>query len=385
MRGARPPPGRVGISPNVYRTRDFCYTVGRMPTLPPAAVRDPTPSLEALERLVRAATGTSGPVRVDAMEGGASTRRFFRIRLGDGRSAVAMYVPDAKRSDEVAKADDSARRWPFLEVRDLLADRGVRVPRVIGEACDDGFLLVEDLGDDTLARYLERKPATRERLYQSAVADLARAQRELSPLPATSVVASRAFDEDLLRWEVEHFREWALEARGITLGAEDSGVFAEAASTLAERIASWPRGFVHRDYQSRNLMVQEHADADPSLVWIDFQDALLGPRVYDLVALLNDSYQSFDRSFVEARLDEYSEHHGLDAVGRKAVGREFDTVTVQRKLKDAGRFVFIDRVRGNPAFLGFVEPTIEKVFGALERLDGDPTLDRLHALLRRLL
>ena len=167
-----------------------------------------------------------------------------------------------------------------------------------GNSMAAGVLLDEDVRDDPVARYLERRPATRERLYPPAVADVARAQRELSPLPATSVVASRAFDEDLLRWEVEHFREWALEARGITLGAEDSGVFAEAASTLAERIASWPRGFVHRDYQSRNLMVQEHADADPSLVWIDFQDALLGPRVYDLVALLNDSYQSFDRSFV---------------------------------------------------------------------------------------
>ena len=43
-----------------------------------------------------------------------------------------------------------------------------------------------------------------------------------------------------------------------------------------------------------------------SLCWIDFQDALLGPRVYDLVALLNDSYQTFDRAFVEARLDEYA-------------------------------------------------------------------------------
>ncbi|MCK6536355.1 MAG: phosphotransferase [Polyangiaceae bacterium] len=356
-----------------------------MSTLPPAAVRDPAPSLPALERLVREATGASGPVRIDAMEGGASTRRFYRIDLGNGRTAVAMFVPDAKRSDEVAKADDAERRWPFLEVRDLLADKGVRVPEVLGEACDDGFLLVEDLGDDTLARYLEKNPETRERLYQTAVADLARAQRALAPLPASSVVASRAFDEDLLRWEVDHFREWALEARGITLSEGDRATFAEAASTLAQRIAAWPRGFVHRDYQSRNLMVRERASADPTLVWIDFQDALLGPRVYDLVALLNDSYQSFDRAFVEARLDEYAEHHQLDALGRQAVGREFDTVTVQRKLKDAGRFVFIDRVRGNPGFLGFVEPTIEKVFGALGRLEGDPVLDRLHAMLRRLL
>jgi aminoglycoside/choline kinase family phosphotransferase len=132
-------------------------------------------------------------------------------------------------------------------------------------------------------------------------------------------------------------------------------------------------------------MVRGGSNGNVELVWIDFQDALLGPRVYDLVALLSDSYQTFTRDFVERRLDEYAEHRGLDQRGRRDVGREFDFVTVQRKLKDAGRFVYIDRVRGNPNFLQFVEPTIEKVLAALARLAGDPVLDRLNELLERLL
>ena len=121
------------------------------------------------------------------------------------------------------------------------------------------------------------------------------------------------------------------------------------------------------------------------LCWIDFQDALLGPRVYDLVALLSDSYQVFDRPFVEARLDDYAGARGLDAVERVALGREFDRVTVQRKLKDAGRFVFIDRVKGNPSFLPFVEPTIAKVRASLARLTDDADMRDLAALLDRVL
>jgi aminoglycoside/choline kinase family phosphotransferase len=351
----------------------------------PSTQSSPPPALGALERLVERVTGRKDPLAVERMPGGASTRCFFRVDLGSGRGAVAMYVPDASASDEIVKGQTAPRRWPFLEVRDLLAERGVRVPSVLGEACDDGFILVEDLGDDTLARYLETHPDTREALYQSAVADLAGAQRALAPLPSDSVVSTRAFDEDLLRWEVDHFREWALEARDIALTDEDKETFAAAAQHLAHTIAGWPRSFVHRDYQSRNLMVTENASGKPELTWIDFQDALLGPRVYDLVALLNDSYQSFSRAFIEARLDEYAHHHGLDEEGRKAVGYEFDMVTVQRKLKDAGRFVFIDRVRGNPGFLQFVEPTIEKVQLALDRLRHDPVLERLRVMLERLL
>lgn len=339
--------------------------------------REPLPALARLvDRL------GAPPLAAEPMPGGASTRRFFRVGLGARGSAVAMWFPDATKPDEIAKTDESGRRWPFLEVRDLLASRGIRVPAVLAEACGDGLLLVEDLGDDTLAAYLARRPEAREQLYQAAVRDLAAAQLALAELPAGSIVRDRSFDTDLLRWEVDHFREWALEARGITLDGADRAVFDEAADHLATTIAAWRRGFVHRDYQSRNLMVRE-VDGRPELVWIDFQDALLGPRVYDLVALLNDSYQTFTREFVEERLAEYCAHLGLPPGARAEIVREFDLVTVQRKLKDAGRFVFIDRTKGNPGFLQFIEPTITKARASLARLQEDPRLAALDGVLAR--
>ncbi|HEX7668011.1 MAG TPA: phosphotransferase, partial [Polyangiaceae bacterium] len=338
--------------------------------------------LERLARLVCRITGRETPLAADEMPGGASTRRFFRVRLGGGKTGVAMYVPEAGKPDEIAKVDEGGRRWPFLEVRDLLEARGVNVPKILGDATDEGFLVVEDLGDDTLARYLERAPERRETLYRLAVADLARAQRALADLPARSIVKERAFDYDLLRWEIDHFREWALEARGIELGAVDRRVFDRGAEFLARTVAALPRGFVHRDYQSRNLMIlPDPGGAGERIVWIDFQDALLGPRVYDLVALLGDSYQTFDDAFVSERLDEFAGHHGEDAAGRAALAREFDLVTVQRKLKDAGRFVFIEHKKGDSSYLRFVEPTVTKARLALARLRGTPELDELGALL----
>ena len=341
---------------------------------------------EPLGELV-AAIAPGAKLAVTPMTGGASTRRYFRVALPNGKSAVAMFVPDGAKPEEVQK-HAHAHRWPFLEVRDLLASRGVDVPALLGDASDRGWLLLEDLSDDTLANFLARRPEEKRALYTRAVRDLARAQAALRDLPADSVIATRAFDEDLLRWEIHHFREWGLEARGITLGAEDRATFDGIADRLARRIAAWPRGFTHRDYQSRNLMVRssgDGAEGDRSLVWIDFQDALLRPTVYDLVALLNDSYQTFEREFVEARLDEYADEAKLDAEGRAEIGRAFDLVTVQRKLKDAGRFVFIDRVKNNSSFLPFVVPTVKKVVSSLARLRDDEDMATLAALLHRVL
>jgi aminoglycoside/choline kinase family phosphotransferase len=314
---------------------------------------------------------------VTPMPGGASTRRYFRVEYR-GKTAVAMYVPEGAKPEEIAK-DAVRARWPFLEVRDLLAARGVDVPEIYAEDCSSGWLVLEDLGDDTLANYLLRNQKKKAELYTRAIQDLARAQERLSDLPADSIVRTRAFDEDLLRWEIEHFREWGLEARGIVLGAEQRALFDDIAQRLAKKIAAWPRGFVHRDYQSRNLMVRP----TESLCWIDFQDALLGPRIYDVVALLSDSYQEFDRAFVLDRLAEFAAGHGLSSEA-KSLETEFDTMTVQRKLKDAGRFVFIDRVKSNPSFLKFVVPTIHKVKASIARLD-DPDMRALDALLASVL
>jgi hypothetical protein len=324
----------------------------------------------ALERLTHRSTGHA-IVSVTPMPGGASTRSYLRVTTAE-RTAIAMFVPDAA-PEEITNGAATSARWPFLEVHELLFSRGVRVPVVLGESCSEGLLLIEDLGDETLAAFLERAPERKAEVYEVAVTDLARAQNALESLPEGSVVAGRSFDEKLLRWELDHFREWGLDARDRALPVGERAELDAAFDRLARRIAAWPQGFVHRDYQSRNLMVLDHGST-LDLVWIDFQDALLGPRVYDLVALLNDSYQSFDRAFVEARLDDYAAARGLDAAGRAALGREFDVVTVQRKLKDAGRFIFIDQVKKNPAFLPYFEPSLAKVRGALERLADEPDM-----------
>jgi aminoglycoside/choline kinase family phosphotransferase len=290
-----------------------------------------------------------------------------------------MEVPPD--TPDVAFARGLGRPWPFLEVRSLLESVGVRVPRVLAEACDAGLLLVEDLGE-TLADHLVTHPDEREALYAMAVRDLAVAQDRLSPLPEGSIVRLRAFDEKLLGFEIDHFREWALEARGRPLDAAGRTTFERARDWLVATIVALPRGFVHRDYQSRNLLVTRAYDGvSRALGWIDFQDALLGPRAYDLVALLCDSYQPYEPGFVERRLDDYRKARGLSNDEAHSLRRQFDLITVQRKLKDAGRFVFIEKQRKDSSFLPFVEPTLAVVRQALARLSDVPELVALGCLL----
>ena len=339
-----------------------------------AKAAGPTPP-EDLARLAAEAVGETS-LGLFKQPGGLSPRQFFRAERASGEPVMVMWLPED--APERVLSRRLGRLLPFLEIRELLENARVRVPRLHGARPEHGILVVEDLGE-TLAERLRRTPGERDTLYGRAVRDLAAAQQALAVLPAGSVVGTRSFDRELLTWEVEHFREWGVEALGVTLSDAELSTFARATSYLVDTIASLPQGFVHRDYQSRNLLVL----ADGSIAWIDFQDALLGPRAYDLVALLRDSYQAFDEAFVSARLAEFATARGLTAADAAALRFELDLITVQRKLKDAGRFVFFERTRGDPSYLPFFVPTLELVRGALSRLPTRPELAGLAAIVTR--
>jgi len=334
----------------------------------------------ALRRLFGAQLGAA---TVHKLRGDASTRSYYRVTVEEGArgtgpaSLIAMRLPaDALRSDEVSDGGPPSE-LPFVAVQRLLAARGVPVPAIYVDDTPGRALLLEDLGDETFADRLDHTPRDRwQALYTDAVELLAR-MHAVCAVPDGSLPYQRRFDRTLLRWELDHFRQWGLEALHGPLASADRATLDAAFDTLTNALLALPVGFVHRDYQSRNLMWA----GERGLVIIDFQDALLGPVAYDLVALLCDSYVALELPLQRAMIARYVAARGWPAAELPAFERAFWAVAVQRKLKDTGRFVFIDQVRGNPDFLRFYPQSARYVERALQQL-GD---DELLALLRRVL
>lgn len=326
---------------------------------------------------------TVRPIRILPLKGDASSRSYYRIELPRGtipESMVLMELPgDPLASDEMTD-NKAPLELPFLNIARYLREGGLRVPRVYLDAAEQGALLLEDLGDTLLFDKVKDAALAEQRAwYEAAVNLLVTMHRQMAPIPDGCLAGSRSFGRDLLRWELDHYREWGLEElRGSPLQATLRSRLDAAFDALAERISSLPNGFVHRDYQSRNLMVIGEVADKRNLAIIDFQDAFLGPRVYDLVALLNDSYVDLPSELQKELLCNYAAGMEIDC---EELLVEFHLVTVQRKLKDGGRFVFIDRVKNNPAFLPFVENSFRKVKVSLDIL---PELFELREILNEM-
>ncbi|MCS6896658.1 MAG: phosphotransferase, partial [Nitrospira sp.] len=320
-------------------------------------LRPPDPS--SVARTVRAYLGPTLVLReILPLAGDASNRRYYRLLVDGGppHSVVLMQLAEAegfKQSEEaVSGALTEIDELPFVNILAHLAKADVPVPALYYVDSIAGLLYLEDLGDVTLAEAIRTAdPETVESRYKQAIDILVRLQIEATtPINGGCLAFHRRFDVPLLMWEFDHFLEYGVVARrGRPMCSDDWAVIRQEFERIAETLAEQPRVFVHRDYHSRNMMVD-----GSRLAVIDFQDALMGPATYDLASLLRDAYVKLDETMVDDLVNYYLDRMAERRVvwaNRASFRRLFDLTSIQRNLKAAGRFVYIDRVKRNPKFL----------------------------------
>ncbi len=264
----------------------------------------------------------------------ASFRRYFRL-TGDKGSWIVMDAPPDKEKIE-----------PFVRIATKLGEIGLNVPGIMGCDLAQGFCLLTDLGQRL---YLsELRADTVERLYGDAMGALIVLQTGTFLDPGFLPPYSR----DMLLAEMELFPTWYLGHHlGIRLAAEETAMLKTAFASLVDTALEQPQVWVHRDFHSRNLMIDPRHN--PGI--LDFQDAVRGPITYDLVSLLRDCYVSWPRELVVDWVKGYcalSRESGLhDSEDEELFVEWFDRMGVQRHLKVAGIFARLHHRDGKSGYL----------------------------------
>ncbi len=312
------------------------------------------------------------------LAGDASNRRYYRAELAGGPPHSVMIMQLAapegfKQSEEaVSGATHQIAELPFLNILSHLDQAGVTVPALYHYDPVAGLLYLEDFGDVTLAEAVTTTDM--ELRYQQAITVLVQLQvKATTPADPGCVAFHRSFDVPLFMWEFDHFLEYGIVARrGKPMCSDDWTEVRQTFEQIADLLAGQPRVFTHRDYHSRNLMVN-----GTRLGVIDFQDALMGPATYDLASLLRDAYIQLDEALVDRLIDYYLDQlaeRRMVWTNRTAFRRLFDFTSIQRNLKAAGRFVYIDRVKGNSKFLADIPRVLSYVKRNLQKY---PEMDSL--------
>jgi aminoglycoside/choline kinase family phosphotransferase len=266
--------------------------------------------------------------------GDASFRRYYRL-MGNGRSAVVMDAPPPQ--EDVT---------PYIVVSKLLLDLGFSAPEVLAKNDKDGFLLIEDFGDDTYTRLLD-KGADEEALYILAVDTLIELQRAVERRGALDLPT---YDGERLLAEAVLLVDWyAPAALGSPLPDILREEYLEIWQAVLPQATLGENTLVLRDYHVDNLMLLRDRGGVRGCGLLDFQDAVCGPASYDLVSLLEDARRDVPAELRRAMIEHYLA--AFPAFDRPAFLRSAAILAAQRNCKILGIFTRLWKRDGKPSYL----------------------------------
>jgi hypothetical protein len=194
--------------------------------------------------------------------------------------------------------------------------------------------------------------------YRAVVDDLVRFQRVVSSFtPNSHPCFARSFDVEKLTWEIDfankHFIRGYLRLAPSPATME---AFGEEWARIIGDLASEMETLAHRDFHSRNIMA-----IGSRRVWIDYQDARMGRRLYDLASLLLDPYVALAPGVIEKLVDHYYGRlvENGEAPWDKARFQElFDLSGLQRIYKALGTYGYQTTVKGVGVYVPYIEPSM---------------------------
>ena len=331
-------------------------------------ILDTTPGLPDLLQKALEIFGTGGETaKVAPLFADGSDRKFFRISCG-ASSFIALVSPRVKEG--TTDENDS-----YLLIGRHLYSQRVPAPRMVYADARTGRFLLEDAGDLHLQRFALSHRVNLERIYGHVIRMLAalhrRAPEGFHPDFCFDTVL---YDPPFVyERELDYFRRSFLNGYlGLAIAAEDLRPDFENLADAAG--VSRSRFVLHRDFQSRNIMVSRG-----SLRLLDFQGMRFGPPAYDLASLLIDPYVQ-----IPPRLQERLTGMYWSAAGRflgctsAEFLKKFAAVRLCRNLQILGAFGFLGIVKGKKHFLEYIPPAWEQLLlhlrgscrGMLPRLEG---------------
>lgn len=250
----------------------------------------------------------------------------------------------------------------FQIMADLLREGGLNVPHIYASDHEQGFLLIEDFGELTFRKALERGfPETM--LYEEVIKSLVHLHQNVlentAPLPL--------YDLELFLKEVEIFLEWY----DLALSSQAKEDFRDLWTEAYHHQPLLPHSLVLRDVLVDNLLWVSSETGFRRCGFIDFQDGVWGPISYDLVSLLEDARRDISPAFGKEMLEVY--YHAFPNLNRDDFWASYNLWGAQRSTKVLGIFSRLAKRDGKPQYLIH----LPRVRATLERDLSHPSLGAL--------
>ncbi|MDX9788288.1 MAG: sugar phosphate nucleotidyltransferase [Desulfobacterales bacterium] len=305
------------------------------------------------------------PIQQTLLAGDGSDRTWHRLRAGT--HSLVMADHGIRNQAPPAEIDS------FVSIGSHLYEKKVPVPRIFRYDSFSGMVFLEDLGDTHLQAYIRNlaAPEKIESAYRTVIDHLIHLSLAGKQGFDTSwTYQTAAYDKPLvLERECRYFVEAFLNGH-MHLDCRFENLQSEFAYLADNALRYSVSGLLHRDFQSRNIMVH-----NGRFYIIDFQGARLGPIQYDLASLLIDPYVELSVPLQNALLNYAVEALSTRAsIEPEAFRQGYRFCRITRNLQILGAFGFLNGVKQKPYFAQYIPAALRSLNQGLSQLDPAPLI-----------
>ncbi|MEI8248518.1 MAG: sugar phosphate nucleotidyltransferase [Lentisphaerota bacterium] len=324
-------------------------------------------NIHDLKRLQILAGEDFNRIRLTSLREQGSLRGFYRI-ISHHKPRVLML------SDGMDQDFDR-----FIYIGKFLSRFNFPTPEIYAFEPEEFSVLMEDLGNETVFRRLQylKTPEEIDELYENIIDALLDFQlRGAALFKRGDAPILRTFDRSYLRWETRYFSQQYLEGC-CHISMDECNALNPEFDQLAAHVEKQPKIYMHRDFQSQNIMVHEGR-----IRFVDFQGSRIGPLGYDIMSLVNDCYIHFDRKRRHHLTDYYcSRLKEIDAA-YSAIDLEDCLIAagLQRNMQALGAYGFLGLNQGKKQYLDFIPRGLELLKEGIRNLQKSKSPLRLPCL-----
>lgn len=299
------------------------------------------------------------------LAGDASLRSYDRITMGD-KTAVLMDAPPPEHPENFLPAQ-LVLVDRFILVDQLLKTIGVHSPEILAADVENGLILLEDLGDNSLTRLLDSGYDAR-KLYRLATESIIKTQKGFKLHPKDEMI----YDREKMVADTHHLPNWVVKyVSKIDLTPAEWDEYNAIWAELLDKMEAVPRGAALYDYHVDNLIL---TPIDTCGV-LDFQDVRTTAATYDIMTLLEDERRLVDEGIKQEMFDMY--FSAFPELNTPEIRRLSKLVILQRHIKVVGQFVRYYYKDGKDKYMGYVP----LVWFLIENCLQDPDCAKLKAWL----
>jgi aminoglycoside/choline kinase family phosphotransferase len=297
-----------------------------------------------------------------------NAQRFFENYTGKKPSEfIILAQSGSARVNFLAKTDHKKyiityneniqENESFLYYSEIFSHLKLNTPKIFKISDDRKMYIQEFLGENTLSEVISKEGLSED--IKSLVKQTLKKLYELQTstqgkIDFTKTFEYESYDEFPVTHDLYYFKNFVADV--LELEYNKSALLKEFKKivNLIENLN--PKGLMIRDFQARNIMVNEKNEVS----FIDYQSAMKGPLMYDVISFLFQAKANFPEDFKNEMLDFYIKQFENEET-RIQLKNSVKPIQLMRFLQVLGAYGFRGLIQRKQHFITSIEKGIENI------------------------